>query len=405
MTDQENKPINIDEFQEPKAEQFQQPKKRPILNIDPKLKRYFIHGCLFLLTLITTTLAGTEWIEGKFIFYSEGYTWNDFLNGLYFSIPFLGILTAHEFGHYFVAKFHKVKTSLPYFLPMWFGFIGAPSLGTLGAIIRLDSITRSRKQYFDIGIAGPLAGFVVALLVLTYGFANLPPKEDIFKIHPEYAQYGLDYPKYVYNDSTESIIMGSNLLFEFFKTQVADPDLLPHDNELMHYPFIFAGFLALFFTALNLIPVGQLDGGHVLYGLIGAKGHRYVASAVFVLFVFFAGLGLFTPYDPMEELLWAPIYVGFLYLVFSSMPLKLNRDKLMLAVAVFTLQFLISYFDPTIIGFEGWLLFAFVIGRFLGVQHPPVSINTPLDTKRKILGWIALIIFVLCFSPSPLIIA
>lgn len=374
------------------------------MHLSPNLKRYLTHGGLFLLTLITTTLAGTEWTEGKFVFFSEGYTWSDFFNGFYFSVPFLGILTVHEFGHYFTARYYKIKASLPYFLPVWFGFIGAPSLGTFGAVIRLEGLTRSRKQYFDVGIAGPLAGFVVALLVLFYGFTHLPAKEHIFKIHPEYAQYGMDYPKHVYNDSTESIIIGSNLLFEFFKTQVADPELLPHDNELMHYPIIFAGFLALFFTALNLIPVGQLDGGHVLYGLIGAKGHKYVASGIFILFVFFAGLGLFTPYDPIDELLWAPLYVGFLYYVFSSMPLQLNRDKLMLSVAVFTLQFLVSYFDPTIVGFEGWLLFAFIIGRFLGVQHPPVLIDTPLDLKRKILGWITLLIFLLCFSPSPLVI-
>ncbi|MDN4165220.1 site-2 protease family protein [Cytophagales bacterium LB-30] len=374
------------------------------MNIKNKESRpVLLQVTLFIITLITTTLAGSEWISGKFIFFTPGYSWVDFAQGFHFSIPFLGILTIHEMGHYLTSRWYKIKTTLPYYLPAWFGFIGLPSIGTLGAVIKIQGFTRTRQQYFDIGIAGPLAGFVAALAVLFYGFTHLPPQEHIYSIHPEYEQYGADYAQHVYSDTTENLILGTNLIFEFFKQQVADPELLPNDNELMHYPYIFAGFLALFFTALNLIPVGQLDGGHVLYGLIGPKGHKYVASGLFVVFVFMAGLGVITPFDETESLLFnIPLYIGFLYLVFHTMPLSRAMDKLLLAVALFTLQFVIAWINPTVQGFDGWLLFAFVIGRFLGVQHPPVYIDKPLDTKRIILGYLALLIFVLCFSPTPL---
>ncbi len=147
-------------------------------------KKIAIHAGLFLVTLVTTTLAGAEWVYGKSIF-MEGYTWADFFSGMPYSIPFLLILTVHEFGHYFTAIHYKVRTTLPYYIPL-------PPLplmfGTLGAVIRLKSRVPSKQQTFDIGIAGPLAGFVIALAVLWYGFATLPPPEYIFQFHPEYQQ-------------------------------------------------------------------------------------------------------------------------------------------------------------------------------------------------------------------------
>ena len=165
-------------------------------------KRVLLQLGLFIITFITTTLAGAEWTYGRSIF-APNYSWSDFISGLEFSIPFLLILTVHEFGHYFVARYHKIKVSLPYYLPM------PPlpfSIGTMGALIRLREKVYSKKQNFDIGLAGPLAGFVTALVILFYGFTHLPEPEYIFQIHPEYEQYGLSYADYVYENQKESII-------------------------------------------------------------------------------------------------------------------------------------------------------------------------------------------------------
>jgi len=289
------------------------------MEINKKVKTYSIHLGLFLLVLLTTTLAGAEWTSLKYIFIPETeFTGQDFLDALAFSIPFIGILTVHEFGHYFVAKWHKVKVSLPYYLPFWFGFLPLfglppmPSIGTVGAFIKLQAKKTSRKQIFDIGVAGPLAGFIVALGVLYYGFTHLPPPEYVFKVHPEWIEYGLDYEKYVYQENGFNFRLGTNLLFMFFEEYVVqDKALIPNAYEMMHYPWLFAGYLALFFTALNLLPIGQLDGGHILYGLVGYRQNRRISALLFLVFVFYAGLGLLTPFDDINELAWQiPLYPG-----------------------------------------------------------------------------------------------
>lgn len=372
--------------------------------MNPRTKRISIQIGLFVITVITTTLAGVEWQFGRFLFYQENpITWEYFLKGFAFSVPFLGFLTVHEFGHYFTAKKHKIDATLPYYIPVWFGFLFAPSIGTFGAVIRIKDFVNSRKKYFDIGISGPLAGFVVALAILFYGFTHLPPPEYIFEIHPEYQEYGLDYADHVYNENTGSPKLGTTLLFEFFKHYVADPERVPNPYEMIHYPWLFAGFLALFFTALNLIPIGQLDGGHILYGLIGNHLHRKVSATLFIIFVFYAGLGTVNPYEPTDDLLFGiPLYLGFLYIIFSRLTPSAQTNFLV-ALAVFSAQFLIASFYPLFRGYMGWLLFGLLIGRFLGVYHPPVLIDNPLSTGRKILGWIALLIFILCFSPAPFV--
>lgn len=356
---------------------------------------------LFILTCIATTLAGAEWTFGYSLYNTNvEYTWEMFCSGLPFSISFLSILTAHEFGHYFVAKFYRVKTSLPYYIPL------PPfplSLGTMGAIIRLRQRVPTNIQNFDIGIAGPLAGFVVAIGILWYGFTHLPDASYIFSIHPEYAIYGSDFAKHVYENNPEAVMIkvGDNLLFYFFKHFVADSASLPNSYEIMHYPLLFAGFLALVFTSLNLLPIGQLDGGHVLYGLVGFKRHKTIASIVYLLLLFYAGLGLLTPTMPLEDLvLYIGLYVFFLYLCLQGLKLE-RQTTIMLACLLFALQFLTSYLFPTVIGYPGWLLFAFFIGR-MGIAHPPSLIEIPLNLTRKILGWIALIIFIASFTPAPL---
>lgn len=373
-------------------------------------KRALLQIVLFLTTFVTTTMAGSWWVSQKtaftsyFFTWNSEFTWNDFLNGMHFSIPFMLILTVHEFGHYVVARYHKVKATLPFYIPL------PPfplMIGTMGAVIRLLNPVPSNKQNFDIGIAGPLAGFVMTLIVLFYGFTNLPPAEYIFEIHPEYKKYGLDYAQHVYdhNDKGVDILIGKNLLFLFFEHVVADPSRMPNPHEIMHYPYLFAGYLALVFTFLNLIPVGQLDGGHVLYGLAGFKNHKRIASVFFVAFMFYAGLGnsYINPSQPIGELiLWAAMYVAFLYLSFTGLRLS-KRDTWMFAVVIFGIQFLLAKYLPSLQGYEGWLIFGFILGRFVGVQHPPCMIEEPLDTKRIVLGWLAILIFIISFSATPIV--
>jgi hypothetical protein len=366
-------------------------------------RKIALHTGLFLLTFITTTLAGAEWIHGKSVLV-PGYTWNDFLSGMPYSIPFLLILSVHEFGHYFTAIHYRIRTSLPYYIPLPpFPFM----IGTLGALIRLKSRVASKQQTFDVGIAGPLAGFIATLGVLGYGFATLPPPEYIFQFHPDYESYGLNYASYVYSDTFLSagaadILVGKNLLFLLFENLVPDPSRVPNVHEIIHYPYLFAGFLALVFTSINLLPIGQLDGGHVLYGLLGYQGHRRVATVVFVLFVFYAGLGAITFFGPGADPVWyIPLYVAFLFV--TLMGLRLSwQDTLMYAMIILAAQFLLAWMIPAIKGYPGWLVFVFVIGRFIGVDHPPCLIEEPLTPTRRALGWLALLIFVLSFAPAPL---
>ncbi|MES2730605.1 MAG: site-2 protease family protein [Bacteroidota bacterium] len=436
-------------------------------------RTYLIHIGLFLLTVVTTTMAGAEWMFGNFfslIFtFQNALGWQEFWQGLYFSIPFLGILTVHEFGHYFTARAYKVGVSLPFYIPLWLGWLpGLSSLGTMGAFIRLKSVPESRQQYFDIGIAGPLAGFALALGVLFYGYTHLPPKEHIFTIHPQYQAYGLDYEKHVYTydfmRSQDSLLhhkmqqdsvlsaksqgktyqpskfqprfsygmeyLGSNLLLKFFSEVVApDKSLVPNPHEMMHYPLLLAGYFALFFTALNLIPIGQLDGGHILYSLIGSRRHSKVSPALLVGFMTYAGLGLFTPQSFMgnevtmpnfldmlgsysglggndlvylNQVGWLALYVGFLYLTFRRM-VETKQTAWLISLAIVAVQMLTSTIFPQLQGARFLLVFLFVLGRFLGVYHPPALYDEPLDWKRQVLGWFALVVFVLCFTPEPLV--
>jgi membrane-associated protease RseP (regulator of RpoE activity) len=364
-------------------------------------KRVLIQVALFVATFVTTTIAGAEWAYGRSIF-APDYTWADFASGLEYSVPFLLILTVHEFGHYFAAKYHRISATLPYYIPM------PPlpfSIGTMGAVIRLRQKVYSKKQNFDIGLAGPLAGFIAAMAVLFYGFLTLPEPEYIFTVHPEYEQYGLNYADHVYENQREGVLditIGKNLLFLFFENYVADPERVPNAHEIMHYPVLLAGFLSLVFTFLNLLPIGQLDGGHVVYGLFGFRVHRIIASVVFVAFLFYSGIGVVTPRDDIESLmLWVPGGIAFLYLTLTGLGLS-KRDTLMYAVVMFAALFVVSWFYPNLEGYSGWLLFGFLIGRFIGIPHPPSEIEEPLDTKRIIMGWISLIIFIICFTPAPL---
>lgn len=410
------------------------------------IRTYLLQAALFLLTLVSTTYCGAEWLGDATL---KG--WDFFWSGLNYSIPFLSILTVHEFGHYFCAKKYGVETSLPYYIPLPI----PGTIGTLGAFIRMKGQASSKRAMFDIGIAGPLAGFVIALMVLAYGFTHLPERTSIFKIHPSYAAYGTNYESHVYTyahirmeDSLyhESIMLRDSLAFvqakkegkadlkpwhrQAFKPQdvysimalgdnilfkilsqllVEDQSLLPNAFELIHYPLLFAGYLALFFTALNLLPIGQLDGGHVIYGLFGYRRHRMISISFFTLFVVMAGIGIFKDNllginffnaEPVEMLMFAGAYVYFLYSMYENFFKHNKTTAVLIATTIFAIQFLVEYVIPSWQGFNGWMVFAYLVGRFLGLEHPPAAIEQPLDWKRKVLGWLALLIFVLCFTPE-----
>lgn len=365
-------------------------------------KEYFIHSALLILTLLATTLAGGEWLFGKSILGEGGslLTQEYFLKSLHFSIPFIGILFVHEMGHLLTAIHYKVKSSLPYFIPAWLGFLGSLSIGTFGAVIQMKSFINSRKKLFDIGVAGPLAGFIVAIFVLVYGFINLPDADYIYEIHSEYLNS--DFERYSEADGHLPLELGYNLLFFIFEKTLADSEKMPNMSQIIHFPYLFAGYLALFFTALNLLPIGQLDGGHVVFGLF-PKQHNLISLVAYIGFVFYAGLGIPNPFESIYTLLWKiPLYIGFLYICFRKADLS-EHQKWMVMLLIFLVQYLLVLIFPTIQGYSGWLFFAFLLGRFMGIAHPEVNDLKKLSRSRKIVGWIAITIFILCFTPKPFI--
>lgn len=366
-------------------------------------KEYLRHFILFILTLAATTLAGAEWLYGKSIMVGgeHALTWEYFLKSLHFSVPFIGILLIHELGHLFTSIHHRVKSSLPYFIPGWLGFLGALSIGTFGAVIRIKSFINSRKKYFDIGVAGPLAGFVVAVGVLYYGFTNLPDADYIYQIHPEYLDE--NFQGHSAEEGYITIKIGYNLLFWMMEKSLADPEKMPDVSEIIHFPYLFAGYLALFFTALNLLPIGQLDGGHVVFGLF-PKHHKQISLFFYSAFIFYAGLGVVNPYDDLSHLLIAiPLYIGFLYICFRKSGLE-NQTIWTIVLGIVAVQYLLVNIFPSIEGYMGWLFFAFLLGRVMGLNHPEVNGFKPLDRRRQLIGWIAIVIFVMCFTPQPFII-
>jgi membrane-associated protease RseP (regulator of RpoE activity) len=315
----------------------------------PKRKNsYVIHIVLFIVTFITTIIAGLEWTTGKM----GPFEFNDLVYGLPYSLSILFILACHEFGHYFAAMHHKVKATLPFFIPFP-PIAGFFNFGTMGAVIKTKSVIPNNKAMFDIGVAGPIAGFIACLIVLIYGFTNLPAVDYILQIHPDY--FSPEYGKVGIN-----LEFGSTLLFEILKYFFTNPqDFIPPMSEIYHYPYLCVGWFGLFITAMNLIPVGQLDGGHILYGMFGNKIHEAVASISMILL---GALGL----------------IGLLK-TFMNLPLAF--------------------------GWSGWLLWAFILYVFIKVKHPPVPHFERIDIRRRIIGYIAVLIFILSFSPTPFILS
>lgn len=266
-----------------------------------------LHIGLFLATLFCTLVAGTLQ-QGINPIDNPWLLWK----GIPFSFTLLLILGAHELGHYFMSKKHHIDVTLPYFIP-------APSLvGTFGAFIKMRSPIMDRRILLDVGAAGPLAGLCVTIPVLLVGLT-------LSEVKYETVEAGFN--------------LGSSMLFSIMNWIIHGN--MPDNANIILHPVAFSGWIGLLVTSLNLLPVGQLDGGHVAYAVIGAK-QGLVAKVVLVILVV---LG--------------------------------------------------------VTGWVGWLVWAAIL-FFMGIYHPPVIYDwIPLDTKRKIFGWLTIAVFVMTFTPVP----
>jgi membrane-associated protease RseP (regulator of RpoE activity) len=236
--------------------------------------------------------------------------------GLTFSIPALLILFCHEMGHYVACRIYGIACTPPFFLPVPINF------GTFGAFIRIKAPIHSKRQLFDVGVAGPIAGFVALVPFLLYGIARSQP-----------------VPLTSGGKGMMLLRIGHCLVIEL-ATRLFHGRLAPGMILNLH-PTALAAWLGLFATSLNLLPLGQLDGGHILYAVLG-RAQRRIAL---------------------------PLWLGLA---------------------------LLGYFWP------GWLLWC-VIVLVIGLYHPPVyDESEPLDGKRRALAWVALLLFVLCFMPVPI---
>jgi Zn-dependent protease len=283
------------------------------VSIFPAQRRIpWLNIVLFVATAISVSILPAWIIEGNRVFHD----FSIILHWQKFAIPLLLILLFHEFGHYLAARRRGIRVSLPYFLP-------APSaIGTFGAFIKSNSPFPSRRDLLEVGAYGPIAGFVVALVFLFFGLANVV-------IHP--IPKGLDVPELV-----EPLIMR---LAQAIVVPTSIPD--GYNIFLQDNPMLFAAWVGLVVTMLNLLPVGQLDGGHIVYAL-SPRWHRLVSRGVFV----------------------ALIGLGFIW--------------------------------------QGWWIWAIMIFFVIRFGHPPtLNDYQPLEQRSRWTGWVAMAIFLLTFSPVP----
>ncbi|MDX1438706.1 MAG: site-2 protease family protein [Rubricoccaceae bacterium] len=371
---------------------------------EPPRERYGLHLGLFLLTLASTIWAGGLLI-GRGLLYEQVGMSAFFQDGVRYAVPFLFFLTTHEFGHYFAARTHNLSVSLPYYIPIPLIGIYAIHLGTLGAVIRIREPFRKTAQLFDVGAAGPLAGFVVALGLLVVSTLTLPPVEYLLDVggHEDVVRAVQEtgiFPAPNLDGAGEVILFGDTPLFAIVRNLVPG---LPSPSELMHYPLLLAAWLGLFFTALNLLPVGQLDGGHVVYALFGPKAHAIIARVVTFLLLISAMIGIGRDYGAVWYT-WpiAGCVVGYLlWRIFdSNWKLVFPALTFLLAVGFFVPGLLPAVAAQT--GYAFWLVWVALIVFVIRVDHPPVLEKEPLTFKRKLLGYLCLVIFMLCFSVQPI---
>ncbi len=276
-----------------------------------KRKRDFlIPIALFILTVATTIIAGA--MQKGVNPFQEPLR---LIEGIPFSLTLLTILLTHEFGHFFASRTHGVQASLPYFIP------APPFLaGTFGAVIKTRSPIMDKRALLDIGATGPLAGFITSIIVTIIGL-NF---STIITIPEEKEVLGL----------------GSSLIFSILSYLVIGH--VPEGQDILLHPIAFAGWIGFFITSLNLLPIGQLDGGHIVYAVFG-RWHRLISITMIAILTVF---GVFT---------W-----------------------------------------------QGWLFWA-VLVTILGIKHPPLMDGQiALDRRRKIIGWLSLTVFVLTFIPLPI---
>ena len=294
----------------------------------PRIRRLWLHLVFLLATTVFTTLYGAL-AFGPLAQRFEIRLWLGFiippavaarilftppllLEGLSFSLPLMAILLTHEAGHYVACRVHRLDATLPFFLPVPFG------IGTLGAFIRIRTPLANKGELFDVGASGPLAGFVMTLPVLVAGIALSQPVAQL--------------PAGGYLSFGEPLV--------FRAVELALHPGMARGGDLLLHPTGFAAWFGLLVTALNLLPFGQLDGGHITYALFGRLQRRWS----WILLLGLAGLGT----------LW--------------------------------------------VGWWVWLGVAVV----MGVRHPWIpDETTPLDRRRAILGWVCVAVFLLCFTPVP----
>ncbi len=302
----------------------------------PIKRRVVLPLALFLLTVLSTLYVGGEMQRAydqdhptrPEDTYAAAMHLSDLLDGWPFAITLLGILLAHELGHFFAARHYGIVASYPYFIP-------APTLiGTMGAFIRIQSPIWNRRALFDIGISGPLVGFVLAVPALAFGLMHS-------RVVPATQAEG-------------NILLGDPpLVWAMSKLIWSDA---ASDNILLH-PVAFAAWVGLFATALNLLPVGQLDGGHIVYA-VAPRRHAAISRGVRLVLLL---IGL----------------PGFLQ------------------------TFKIASVDPSGTSWAGWFVWGFLL-LLLGVRHPPVvDPYEPLDPRRRFVALIGFIVFLLCFTPIP----
>jgi membrane-associated protease RseP (regulator of RpoE activity) len=293
--------------------------------IGPPRNRLRRHIILFVLTFVTTTLVGASHYASfvsEFNRIEPALSWSVLFGGLWYSCGVLGILGAHEMGHYVACRYYKLNASLPYFLPFILP-VNAFQTGTLGAVIRIRSPFPTRTVLFDVGVAGPIAGFVVLVPVLFFGLSQ---------------SQVLPLPT-----TGAGVYLGEPLLFQWATTLVHGP--MREGFGLNAHPMVFASWFGMLATALNLLPFGQLDGGHITY----------------------AALGRFS--TPISILTVG----GALVMTFIS---------------------------------SSWLvltLMMVVMLIVLGPRHPRVLYEyEPLSPGRRLLAVAALLILALCFTPVPI---
>lgn len=408
----------------PVFEEVNSSEKKPIRVTDflplsgknkPSAKTLLKHGLLFAITFISVSLVST-FLVGKEL--QTTILWGmlvpypaqvDLLRGVLFATLLLSFLTAHEFGHYFAAVFHKITVSLPYYIPIPLG------IGTLGAVIRIKEQIQETNKLFDVGAAGPIAGFIVSLIILFIGFFTLPDAQYLneFGDHNyviEYFQQNGEYPDDPQlAEGQIAFFFGGTPLYSTLASLFADS---PPLWEIMHYPFLLAGWFGLFFTALNLMPIGQLDGGHILYSLIGFKRHRLVARLFFILITIFASFeaipiihGFVGDFEGSLQLLSWTIWIGFLFLMFQR---AFRRDPIWVPAGLTSSVIIAATYSLIFAKDDGtessliWLFWIFFITFFVRVEHPPVIFERELTPARKVIGWLSMLIFVLSISFNPL---